>query len=45
MQACECRSAQEIEDLLNQFAPQKDVRPLLALENIFVGESLVTKSR
>ncbi|HDS4605849.1 phosphoenolpyruvate--protein phosphotransferase [Citrobacter freundii] len=45
MQACECRSAQEIEDLLNQFAPQKDVRPLLALENIFVGESLSNKEQ
>ncbi|EBE3321431.1 phosphoenolpyruvate--protein phosphotransferase [Salmonella enterica] len=31
-QACECRSAQEIEALLNQFAPEKEVRPLLALE-------------
>ncbi|QLN88671.1 phosphoenolpyruvate--protein phosphotransferase [Citrobacter freundii] len=45
LQACECRSAQEIEDLLNQFAPQKDVRPLLALENIFVGESLSNKEQ
>lgn len=45
MQACECRSVQEIEDLLNQFAPQKDVRPLLALENIFVGESLSNKEQ
>jgi fructose-specific PTS system IIA-like component len=45
MQACECRSAQEIEDLLNQFAPQKDVRPLLALENIFVGEPLANKEQ
>lgn len=44
-QACECRSAQEIEDLLNQFAPQKDVRPLLALENIFVGEPLTNKEQ
>lgn len=45
MQACERRSAQEIEDLLNQFAPQKDVRPLLALENIFVGEPLTNKEQ
>ncbi|MDE9718972.1 phosphoenolpyruvate--protein phosphotransferase [Citrobacter cronae] len=45
MQACECRSAQEIEDLLNQFAPQKEVRPLLALENIFVGEPLTNKEQ
>ena len=44
-QACECRSAEEIETLLNQFAPQKDVRPLLALENIFVGESLSNKEQ
>ncbi|MBJ8874685.1 phosphoenolpyruvate--protein phosphotransferase [Citrobacter koseri] len=44
-QACECRSAEEIETLLNQFAPQKDVRPLLALENIFVGESLINKEQ
>lgn len=43
--ACECRSAEEIETLLNQFAPQKDVRPLLALENIFVGESLSNKEQ
>lgn len=45
IRACECRSAQEIEDLLNQFAPQKDVRPLLARENIFVGESLSNKEQ
>ncbi|WP_370612221.1 phosphoenolpyruvate--protein phosphotransferase [Citrobacter meridianamericanus] len=45
MQACERRSTQEIEDLLNQFAPQKDVRPLLALENIFVGEPLTNKEQ
>ncbi|MFO6484324.1 hypothetical protein ACLBR5_11855 [Escherichia coli] len=34
-QACECRSAQEIEALLTAFTPEEDVRPLLALENIF----------
>lgn len=45
LQACECRSAQEIEALLSQFAPQKDVRPLLALENIFVGEQLSNKEQ
>ncbi|VDZ77661.1 phosphoenolpyruvate-protein phosphotransferase [Salmonella bongori] len=44
-QACECRSAQEIEALLNQFAPEKEVRPLLALENIVVGESLSNKEQ
>nr|VUD24779.1 phosphoenolpyruvate-protein phosphotransferase [Salmonella sp. NCTC 7297] len=44
-QACECRSAQEIEALLNQFAPEKEVRPLLALENIFVGEPLSNKEQ
>ena len=32
-QACECRSAQEIEALLTAFTPEEDVRPLLALEN------------
>lgn len=45
LQACECRSAQEIEGLLNQFTPEKDVRPLLALENIFVGEPLSNKEQ
>lgn len=45
LQACECRSAQEIEALLNQFTPPKDVRPLLALENIFVGEPLANKEQ
>ncbi len=45
LQACECRSAEEIETLLNQFAPEKDVRPLLALENIFVGESFANKEQ
>ena len=37
-QACECRSAQEIEALLTAFTPEEDVRPLLALENIFVDQ-------
>ncbi|MEE7530440.1 phosphoenolpyruvate--protein phosphotransferase [Klebsiella huaxiensis] len=45
LRACECRSAQEIEELLNQFAPQDDVRPLLARENIFVGEALANKEQ
>ncbi|XNM76268.1 hypothetical protein ACLK19_15740 [Escherichia coli] len=31
-QACERRSAQEIEALLTAFTPEEDVRPLLALE-------------
>lgn len=44
-QACECRSAQEIEALLTAFAPEEDVRPLLALENIFVDQSFSNKSR
>lgn len=43
--ACECRSAQEIETLLNQFTPEKDQRPLLALENIFVGKALANKEQ
>ena len=45
LKACECRSAQEIETLLNAFAPAKDVRPLLARENIFVGESFANKEQ
>ena len=45
LKACECRSAQEIETLLNAFAPEKDVRPLLARENIFVGESFANKEQ
>ncbi|XNM45189.1 putative PEP-binding protein [Escherichia coli] len=44
-QACECRSAQEIEALLAAFTPEEDVRPLLALENIFVDQDLAIKSR
>lgn len=32
--ACDCRSAEEIEALLNEFTPQEEARPLLALENI-----------
>src|SRR5690606_34290742 len=43
--ACECRSAQEIETLLNQFTPEKDQRPLLALENIFVSKALANKEQ
>ncbi|MEX3020133.1 phosphoenolpyruvate--protein phosphotransferase [Kluyvera sp. STS39-E] len=45
LQACECRSAEDIETLLNTFAPQKDVRPLLALENIFVGQAFASKEQ
>ncbi|MEN1226461.1 hypothetical protein AAIH20_35855, partial [Pseudomonas aeruginosa] len=44
-QACECRSAQEIEALLTAFAPEEDVRPLLALENIFVDQSFSNKEQ
>ena len=43
--ACECRSAQEIETLLNQFTPEKDQLPLLALENIFVSKALANKEQ
>lgn len=43
--ACECRSAEEIEALLTRFTPEKDRRPLLALENIFVGEPLSNKEQ
>lgn len=43
--ACECRSAQEIEALLTRFTPQEDRRPLLARENIFVGEALSNKEQ
>ncbi len=42
-QACECRSAQEIEALLTAFTPEEDVRPLLALENIFVDQAFSNK--
>ncbi|STI47805.1 multiphosphoryl transfer protein 1 [includes phosphoenolpyruvate-protein phosphotransferase;phosphocarrier protein Hp; fructose-like phosphotransferase enzyme IIA component] [Escherichia coli] len=44
-QACECRSAQEIEALLTAFTPEEDVRPLLALENIFVDQSFSNKEQ
>lgn len=44
-QACECRSAQDIETLLTQFTPEKVVRPLLALENIFVDETFANKEQ
>lgn len=43
--ACECRSAQEIEALLSRFTPKKDRCPLLALENIFVGETFSNKEQ
>lgn len=38
-------SAQEIEALLTAFTPEEDVRPLLALENIFVDQSLIKSRR
>lgn len=44
-QACECRSAQEIEALLTAFTPEEDVRPLLALENIFVDQEFSNKEQ
>ncbi|EGZ4864622.1 PTS transporter subunit EIIA [Escherichia coli] len=44
-QACECRSAQEIEALLTAFTPEEDVRPLLALENIFVDQDFSNKEQ
>ena len=44
-QACECRSAQEIEALLTAFTPEEDVRPLLALENIFVDQAVSNKEQ
>ena len=44
-QACECRSAQEIEALLTAFTPEEDVRPLLALENIFVDQAFSNKEQ
>ncbi|MFP1453728.1 putative PEP-binding protein [Escherichia coli] len=44
-QACECRSAQEIEALLAPALRPEDHRPLLALENIFVDRILAIKSR
>ncbi|GAB0829497.1 phosphoenolpyruvate--protein phosphotransferase [Escherichia coli] len=44
-QACECRSAQEIETLLTAFTPEEDVRPLLALENIFVDQDFSNKEQ
>ncbi|EIY6939453.1 multiphosphoryl transfer protein [Escherichia coli] len=44
-QACDCRSAQEIEALLTAFTPEEDVRPLLALENIFVDQAFSNKEQ
>ena len=43
--ACECRSGEEIEQLLNGYAPQEDPRPLLALETICVGEPLASREQ
>ncbi|MFP1557125.1 PTS sugar transporter subunit IIA [Escherichia coli] len=39
------RSAQEIEALLTAFTPEEDVRPLLALENIFVDQDFSNKEQ
>lgn len=43
--ACECRSAEEIEAQLAEFAPQEPARPLLALGNIVVNEPLASKEQ
>ncbi|WP_312949744.1 phosphoenolpyruvate--protein phosphotransferase [Superficieibacter sp.] len=43
--ACECRSADEIETLLQDFTPQEDARPLLALENICFVDNLSRKEQ
>ncbi len=37
--------AQEIEALLTAFTPEEDVRPLLALENIFVDQDFSNKEQ
>lgn len=44
-QACECRSAAEIETLLTDFAPEEPTRPLLALENIVMHEPLSSREQ
>lgn len=44
-QACECRSSEDIEVLLDTFSPPDEVRPLLALENISFNEELVSKEQ
>jgi len=43
--ACDCRSPEDIEKLLNDFTPEEDARPLLALENICFVESLTRKEQ
>lgn len=44
-QACECRSSEEIEALLDAFSPPEEVRPLLALENICFDEDFTSKEQ
>ncbi|RBP11695.1 phosphoenolpyruvate--protein phosphotransferase [Pseudocitrobacter faecalis] len=44
-QACECRSSEEIEGLLDAFSPPDEVKPLLALENICFNEALTSKEQ
>ncbi|MBB1200203.1 phosphoenolpyruvate--protein phosphotransferase [Enterobacteriaceae bacterium 89] len=43
--ACDCRSAEEIEQLLLDFVPQEETRPLLALENILFTDSPLRKEQ
>jgi fructose-specific PTS system IIA-like component len=44
-QACECRSADDIEALLRAFTPEDDARPLLALENILFTDRPLRKEQ
>jgi multiphosphoryl transfer protein len=44
-QACECRSANEIETLLAGFTPEEPPRSLLALETIVFDEPLTSKEQ
>ena len=44
-QACECRSADDIEALLRVFTPEDDARPLLALENILFTDRPLRKEQ
>ncbi|HBH15689.1 MAG TPA: phosphoenolpyruvate--protein phosphotransferase, partial [Leclercia adecarboxylata] len=44
-QACECRSADEIEQLLASQVQPEAPRPLLALETICVGEPLTSREQ
>lgn len=43
--ACECRSADDIEMLLNDVTPQEEARPLLALENILFVDKAYRKEQ